>query len=69
MSDIGRRIKELREEQNLTQEDLARRMKTHPQSVWRYEAGTRVPNAPKIEEIARALGVEPGELFPKAIAR
>jgi transcriptional regulator with XRE-family HTH domain len=66
MADIGRRIKELREERNLTQEDLARRLNTHPHSIWRYEAGTRSLTAEKIEDIARVLGVEPGELFPKA---
>ena len=63
MADVGRRIKELREERNLTQEDLAHRLNTHPQSVWRYEAGTRSLTAEKIEEIARVLGVEPGVLF------
>ena len=69
MSDIGKRIKELREERGLTQEELGRLLDTHAQTVFRYEAGSRVPSVRKLEEIARALEVEPGELFPKVLAR
>ena len=64
-ADIGRRIKEIREERNLTQEDLANRLGTYPQSIWRYESGARTPSVRRLEEIAEALGVSAGDLFPQ----
>lgn len=60
--DVGRRIRELREEQHLTQEELGRRAGVDSQTVYRYEAGSRFPSLAKLEEIAQALGVGPEEL-------
>ena len=67
--DIGRRIRELREERGLSQDELARRLGVHPQSLWRYEHGERNLSASKIKEVATALNVEPGELFENPLAK
>lgn len=37
--DIGNRLKKLREDENLTQEELAERLNTSRASVYRYEMG------------------------------
>lgn len=39
LADIGNRLKDLREEKNLTQEELAERLNTSRASVYRYEMG------------------------------
>lgn len=65
--DVGRRIRELREEQHLTQEELGRRVSVDPQTIYRYESGSRFPSLPKLEELAEALGVGPEELVRRPL--
>lgn len=42
---------------------VAERMKTTRETITRYRDGTRRPNDLKIIQIAKALGVQPGQLF------
>ena len=65
---LGKRVREEREGQGLTQGDLARRAGLSLNAVARVERGERVPSARTVEKLARGLGVEPGDLFPKAQA-
>lgn len=63
---IGRRIKEVREEQGLTQPELAEKMAgedRHPQSISKWEAGRSNASLEVLEEIAEALGVHPVTLL------
>jgi len=56
-------MKELRESRGISPAQLARKMGVSLTSVYRYETGDRHLTAEKVEQVARALGVEPGELF------
>jgi len=68
MDDVGSRVRELRESQNLSLRELARRAKMTPTGISLVETGKRRPSFDTIEKLAGALGVAPGELFPKAVA-
>jgi transcriptional regulator with XRE-family HTH domain len=62
--DIGKRIRDLREERRLTQRELARRAGLTPSGVGFIEHGqTRNPSAETVVTIARALGVPVEELL------
>lgn len=56
----GKRIKKLREEQNLTQDELAKLLHTTKQTISKYEKGivTNIPSD-RIEEIAKLLNSTP----------
>lgn len=56
----GDRIKELRETAGLTQEDLAKKMNTTKQTIFKYEKGivTNIPSD-RIEELAALLNSTP----------
>lgn len=58
--DVASKIKTLREEKNLTQEDLGRLCGTTKQTIFKYENGivTNIPIS-RIEQIANVLGVSP----------
>lgn len=62
--DLGERIATLREEQALTQADLAERARISPSTLSQIESG-RVPrpHVGTVRKIARALGVEPQDLW------
>lgn len=61
--ELGERIATLREEQALTQAELAQRAKISPSTLSLIESG-RVPrpHVSTVRKIARALGVEPQDL-------
>ena len=61
---IGLRIKDAREKQNMTLDDVAKRCRTTRQTIFKYENGI-VTNIPydKIELLAAALNVTPSYLF------
>jgi len=62
--DIGKRIRDLREERGLTQREVARRAGLTPSGVGFIEHGqTRNPSAETVVAIARALGVPVEELL------
>lgn len=61
--DFSERLREIRVRSGLTQEEVARRLRVTPMSVWGWEKGRRRPSIDQVEEIAAALGVAPAELF------
>ena len=54
---IGERIIELREAQNLSQIELAKRLDIDRQAMYRYEAGGADPRISTLTKIAEALSV------------
>ena len=67
--DIGQRVRGLREEQGLSLRELARRADMTPTGVSLVEQGETNPSSDTLVKLARGLGVQPGDLFPKVIAR
>jgi transcriptional regulator with XRE-family HTH domain len=61
----GMKLKRLREEQVLSQRELARMAGLTHQTVWRFENGSANAHPATIRKIAGVLGVEPKELVKK----
>lgn len=61
---IGQRIREAREQKNMTLDDVAKHCSTTRQTIYKYENGI-VTNIPydRIEALATALSVSPSYLF------
>ena len=57
-------LKQARINNNLTQEELAKKVNIGTRSYQSYEAGERVPNAYTAQLIAQALHTTVEELFP-----
>ncbi|MDQ3152915.1 MAG: helix-turn-helix domain-containing protein [Actinomycetota bacterium] len=55
--ELGRRVRELRVAQELSQTELAKRAGMTQPAVARFEAGGTVPTLPVLERLARSLGV------------
>lgn len=67
--ELGRSVRELREERGWSQTELARAAGMTQSAVARFEAGGTVPTLVVLERLARALGVELAVKFnPKAAA-
>lgn len=60
---FGTRIKELREEKGLTQEDLAELIGVEYQTINRIENGVYFTNYSNLEKLAKAFNVSIDELF------
>lgn len=60
---IGKRLAELREQAGLSQEDLGVRAGLHGMSISKIERGVVQPKLATVNALARALGLEPGELL------
>lgn len=60
---IGLRIKELRKNKDLSQEELAAKAETSPNYLSRMERGTENPTLEMLIKISRSLDVEMWELF------
>lgn len=56
--ELGRRVRDLRVQQGVSQTELARRAGMTQPAVARFEAGGTVPTLPVLERLARALGAE-----------
>jgi transcriptional regulator with XRE-family HTH domain len=82
--EIGRKVRLLREARlasqrrqegrqrrvaKLSQEELAERADLTPDYISKLERGRYSPSAEVIASLAKALGVTPGELFPRRGAR
>ena len=62
---VGRRIGARRAAMGLSQTALSQRLGVSPQQVQKYEAGQNRLSASRLNDIATALGVSPGDLFPE----
>lgn len=60
---LGRRIKELRQRKNLTQEQLAEMIDVGERNLSKIECGNNFVTADTLSKIIIALEVEPTELF------
>lgn len=60
---LGSRIKHYRERAGLSQHGLARAIQANKHSVWRWENSISWPHYEQIEAIAKAVGIEPYQLF------
>jgi transcriptional regulator with XRE-family HTH domain len=63
---VGQRIAELRAQKGWNQTQLAEKASLSRNAISRIEHGHTIPSVPTVEKISRALGEEPGALFPKA---
>lgn len=59
VSTFGKRLKEYREDSNLTLSDIERATGVPAQTVNRYELGQRVPKIDMATDIADSLGINP----------
>ncbi len=60
---LGRNLRRLRKEREMTQEEVGRRSGVHPTEVSRIEAGKRDPQVSTVERLAKALGVSASDLL------
>ena len=60
---MGRMIRKLRKERNLTQEELAEQLNITPQAVSRWESGAGLPDISQIVPLANVFGVTTDVLF------
>lgn len=61
---LGRKLRQLRKEQNITQEELAEKVGLDPRTVLEIEAGKREnPTVKTLNKIAEALGVKLSEIL------
>jgi ribosome-binding protein aMBF1 (putative translation factor) len=67
--ELGRSVRELREQRGWSQTELAGAAGMTQSAVARFEAGGTMPTLPVLKRLARALGVELAVTFsPKAAA-
>ena len=60
---LGKRIKELRKQQNFTQEQLAEKMNIDQRNLSKIECGNNFITSDTLSRIVTALNIEPSELF------
>jgi transcriptional regulator with XRE-family HTH domain len=60
---FGRRLRELREREGFTQDQLARRSGMRGSVIGRFERGKHEPRLVTVLALAHGLGVSPGELL------
>ena len=60
---FGKKIKKLRAEKGITQEELAQKVGISVDFLSLIERGKNAPSFENLEKIAKALSVEPKELF------
>ena len=60
---LGKRIKELRKQQNLTQEQLAEKMDIDQRNLSKIECGNNFITAETLSRLLNSLSIEPHELF------
>ncbi|MBX2976816.1 MAG: helix-turn-helix transcriptional regulator [Ignavibacteriaceae bacterium] len=63
LNKFGKRLKELRTQQGLTQEQFARKCGLHKNYIGMVERGERNPSLINIEIIAKGLGISISELM------
>jgi transcriptional regulator with XRE-family HTH domain len=60
---FGQRVKEIRAEKGVSQDELSHATNVHPTAIGRMERGAREPRLTTILRMARGLDVKPGELL------
>ena len=60
---FGKRVKELRKKEGLTQEQVAEIVNIEPPNISKMENGLHFPQPENIEKLSKALNVEIKELF------
>ncbi|MBR1753464.1 helix-turn-helix transcriptional regulator [bacterium] len=60
---LGRRIKELRLQRNISQEYMAEKLDVNPSHYSRIETGYSYPRAENLDKICEILNVLPKDLF------
>ncbi len=60
---LGKRIKELREQRKISQEEIAEHLNIHPANYWRIENGISYPKPENLEKICEVLDVKAKDLF------
>lgn len=60
---FGQRLRQIRKEQGLTQEEFGKILGIRKQQLSRYELGARAPRAVRIQGFARNLNMSVGELL------
>ncbi|WP_252243184.1 helix-turn-helix transcriptional regulator [Clostridium sp. ZBS14] len=60
---VGKKIKLLRENKNLTRQELAEKIQVTPVTISRYENSTREPNIETLKKISNILNVNISELL------
>jgi XRE family transcriptional regulator, regulator of sulfur utilization len=68
-SAFGRRLRELREREGLTQDGLAKRSGLQASVIGRLERGEHEPLLSTVLSLMRGLDVSPGELLDKLVNR
>lgn len=63
MAEVGKHIKKIRKEKNLTQDELAERLHCTRQTISNYETGKSEPGIEVLIELAGVLEVEIGDLI------
>jgi transcriptional regulator with XRE-family HTH domain len=59
---FGQRLRDLRAQHGLSQDDLSRATNVHPTAIGRFERGAREPRLTTILRLARGFDLPPGEL-------
>ena len=60
---FGQRLRTLRAERRISQDDLASKTGIHPTAIGRLERGRREPRMKTILRLAEGLGTQPGRLL------
>lgn len=60
---ISERLREMRMKAGLTQKDLGDKLGLGKSTISEWESGKRMPGLELVEDIARALGIDPGYLM------
>ncbi|HHW03113.1 MAG TPA: helix-turn-helix transcriptional regulator [Thermoanaerobacterales bacterium] len=55
--DIGKKIRQIRQKQNLTQEELGEKANLHYSYIGQMERGDKIPSLKTLNKIAKALNV------------
>lgn len=63
MAEVGKHIRKIRKEKNLTQDELAERLHCTRQTISNYETGKSEPDIALLIELAGVLGVEINDLI------
>ena len=63
--DFGLKVRQIREDRGMSQEDLADAAELHRTHISLIERGQRTVRIDTVSRLAYALRVQPGELMPK----